>query len=76
MSLLTDVITSRDTQTRNRPLDALCRASTLEELLHECEALDRFRRTSDNLYQRVRALFFLYAIAFTSPRASCRLPAP
>ena len=25
-------------------------------------ALDRFRRASDNLYQRVRALFFLYAI--------------
>ena len=62
MSLLTDVITSRDTQTRNRSLDAPCRAATLEELLHECEALDRFRRTSDNLYQRVRALFFLYAI--------------
>ncbi len=36
--------------------------ATLEELLVECEALDRFRRTNDNLYERVRALFFLYAI--------------
>ena len=36
--------------------------ATLEELLAECEALDRFRRSSDNLYERVRALFFLYAI--------------
>jgi len=62
VSLLTDVITSRDSQTRNRPLDALCRTATLDELLQECEALDRFRRTSDNLYERVRALFFLYAI--------------
>ena len=62
MSLLTDVITSRDSETRNRPLDALCRAASLEELLHECQALDRFRRSSDNLYERVRALFFLYAI--------------
>ena len=62
MSLLTDVITSRDTQTRNRPLDALCRTASLDELLLECEALDRFRRSSDNLYQRVRALFFLYSI--------------
>ncbi len=62
MSLLTDVITARDPETRNRSLDALCRAATLEELLVECEALDRFRRTSDNLYERVRALFFLYAI--------------
>jgi len=62
VSLLTDVITSRDTHTRNRPLDALCQNATLDELLRECEALDRFRRTSDNLYERVRALFFLYAI--------------
>ena len=62
MSLLTDVITSQDAETRNRSLDALCRAATLEELLRECEALDRFRRSSDNLYERVRALFFLYAI--------------
>ncbi|MGD1102077.1 MAG: UTP--glucose-1-phosphate uridylyltransferase [Terriglobia bacterium] len=62
MSLLTDVITARDAATRNRSLDALCRAATLEDLLRECEALDRFRRSSDNLYERVRALFFLYAI--------------
>ena len=31
-------------------------------MLSEAEALDRFRRDSDNLYERVRALFFLYAI--------------
>ena len=62
MSLLTEVITARDAETRNRSLDALCRAATLEDLLAECEALDRFRRSSDNLYERVRALFFLYAI--------------
>jgi hypothetical protein len=62
VSLLTDVITARDAETRNRSLDALCRAATLEELRLECEALDRFRRSSDNLYERVRALFLLYAI--------------
>jgi hypothetical protein len=62
VSLLIDVITARDAETRNRSLDALCRAATLEDLLIECEALDRFRRSSDNLYERVRALFFLYAI--------------
>ncbi|HTS69810.1 MAG TPA: UTP--glucose-1-phosphate uridylyltransferase, partial [Terriglobia bacterium] len=62
MSLFIDVITSQDAETRNRSLAALCRAATLEELLRECEALDHFRRHSDNLYQRVRALFFLYAI--------------
>jgi len=62
MSQLIRVITARDPETRNCSLDALCRAAPLEVLLAECAALDRFRRTSDNLYERVRALFFLYAI--------------
>jgi hypothetical protein len=62
VSRLTRVITAADPETRNGSLDALCREATLEELLAECDALDRFRRTSDNLYERVRALFFLYAI--------------
>src|SRR5208283_4551324 len=62
MSLLTDVITTRDVETRNRSLDAFCQAATLGDLRLECESLDRFRRSSDNLYERVRALFFLYAI--------------
>jgi len=62
VSLLTEVITARDEKTRNQSLDALCRTATLDDLLRECAALDRFRRHSDNLYERVRALFFLYAI--------------
>jgi len=62
VSLLTDIITAHDAETRNQPLDALCVAATQEDLLRECEALDQFRRRSDNLYERVRALFFLYAI--------------
>ena len=36
--------------------------ASAEALLAECAALDAFRRQSDNLYERVRALFFLYAI--------------
>jgi hypothetical protein len=62
MSRLIGVITASDPEIRNCSLDSLCRAAPLEELLAECEALDRFRRSSDNLYERVRALFFLYAI--------------
>ena len=62
MSRLIAVITASDPDTRNSSLDTLCRGAPLEELLAECEALDRFRRASDNLYERVRALFFLYAI--------------
>ena len=34
----------------------------LQALLEECVELDAFRRRSGNLYERVRALFFLYAI--------------
>ncbi len=62
MSELIKIITASDPEIRNRSLDAFCRAASLEELMAECEALDRFRRESDNLYERVRTLFFLYAI--------------
>jgi hypothetical protein len=68
-SRLIGIIEAADAATRDRSLDAVCREATLPELLVECEALDRFRRRSDNLYQRVRALFFLYAIhRFHVPR--------
>jgi hypothetical protein len=71
MSRLTGIITARDPEERNRSLDAVCAQATLDELLAECAALDRFRRASDNLYERVRALFFLYAIhRFHLPRQS------
>jgi hypothetical protein len=49
-------------EARDQSLDALCRNLSLAELAVGCDSLDRFRRTSDNLYERVRALFFLYAI--------------
>lgn len=62
MSELTQIITATDPAVRNRSLDAFARTASLHELLAECDALDRLRRTNDNLYERVRALFFLYAI--------------
>jgi len=62
MSGLRHIITSTDPEIRNRSLDAFCRAKSLPELLAECADLETFRRASDNLYERVRALFFLYAI--------------
>ncbi|HYK92040.1 MAG TPA: UTP--glucose-1-phosphate uridylyltransferase [Acidobacteriota bacterium] len=61
-SQLVDIITSQDPEVRNRSLDAICRGAQLTELLSECEALEAFCHASDNLYERVRALFFLYAI--------------
>jgi len=57
-----NLITSADPQVRNQSLDALCAPATAAELLAEATELDAFRRTRENLYERVRALFFLYAI--------------
>ncbi len=62
MSVLVEIVTAADAAVRNQSLDAFCRPAPLETLLAECAALDRFRRHSGNLYERVRALFFLYAI--------------
>jgi hypothetical protein len=59
---LSDIITSPDPATRNQSLDAFCRKASLQELLAECRELETFRHHSENLYERVRALFFLYAI--------------
>ncbi|HWE03082.1 MAG TPA: UTP--glucose-1-phosphate uridylyltransferase [Tepidisphaeraceae bacterium] len=56
------IITSADPTVRDLSLDAFARAASVDQLMSECDALDAFRRKSDNLYQRVRALFFLYAI--------------
>ncbi|NQT38883.1 MAG: UTP--glucose-1-phosphate uridylyltransferase, partial [Planctomycetes bacterium] len=55
-------ITSPDDAVRNRSLEELCRRLDTAELLRACDRLDRFRRDSENLYQRVRALFFLSSI--------------
>lgn len=62
MSRLIQVVTAADAGIRNQPLEALCAELPLADLMRECAALEEFRRRSDNLYERVRALFFLYAI--------------
>ncbi len=61
-SQLIRIITANDPSIRNQSLDAFCRPASLDQLLYECDELDAFRRRSNNLYERVRALFFLYAI--------------
>jgi galactokinase/mevalonate kinase-like predicted kinase len=62
MPRLTSLITATDPAVRDQSLDAICSALSVDELLAECAALDAFRHRSENLYERVRALFFLYAI--------------
>jgi len=68
VSRLLQIITSSGEQ-RDISLDSVCENATLDELTEECCTLDDFRRNCDNLYERVRALFFLYSIhRFHIPR--------
>jgi hypothetical protein len=55
-------ITSDSPDERNQALETLCGGLSASEILDACAELDQFRRASDNLYERVRALFFLSAI--------------
>jgi UDP-N-acetylglucosamine pyrophosphorylase len=71
---LIDLITSSDDTTRNRSLDEFCATASFDTLLAECEALDQLRHRSENLYERVRALFFLYAIHRFHLPARAELP--
>jgi hypothetical protein len=69
MSALTAIITAENREIRNQALDTFCESASLEQLLAECAFLEEFRRSSSNLYEQVRALFFLYAIhRFHIPR--------
>jgi hypothetical protein len=56
------IITSTQPAMRDSALDRYCRNAETGELLAECASLEAFRHTSQNLYERVRACFFLYAI--------------
>ncbi len=62
MARLLPLITSPDDAVRNQSLDAACAKLGIDELLSEATGLDAFRRQSENLYHRVRALLFLYSI--------------
>lgn len=66
---LVHIITSPDPAIRDLSLDAACESLDLASLLAEASVLEDFRRESTNLYERVRASFFLYAIhRFHIPR--------
>jgi len=60
--VLWSIITATEPEVRNRSLDLFCRDASAEQLLAEVRELEHLRQTGENLYERVRALFFLYAI--------------
>lgn len=62
MNPLIEIIVSEDDSIRNQSLDSVCHGLSIQQLLTHAADLDRFRRKAENLYHRVRALFFLSAI--------------
>ena len=70
MQNLIDLITATDPAVRDLSLEAAGAGATLGDWLEQAVQLDAFRRRCPNLYERVRALFFLYAIhRFHLPQA-------
>ena len=55
MSRLTDVITAPDAETRNRSLDAFCRAATLEELLQP-KAYEKLEKSTAALCDEMKKI--------------------
>lgn len=59
---LINTITSSDGSIRNRSITILLRGKNRDELLETAGELDSFRKSSDNLYHKVRASLFLFVI--------------
>ncbi len=59
---LVRIITSANPTERDSSVDEFSRNTATGDLLRETADLDRFWRSNQNLYERVRAQFFLYAI--------------
>jgi hypothetical protein len=59
---LVEIIVSKREEIKDSSLEVVCENMTLKSLISEADQLEHFRLQSDNLYHKVRALFFLYAI--------------
>ena len=62
MRRLVQIITAKDPAVRDLSLDGECKDKPLKFLLSEAEALEKMRLENENLYEKVRGLFFLYAL--------------
>ena len=61
-SRLVAIIESTARDVRDTPIESALEGCSLDALITECASLDDYRRNCTNLYARVRAQFFLYAI--------------
>src|SRR5262245_61048463 len=60
--LLIETITHGDPAIRDRSVRELAAKAGIAEKLEACRELEDFRRTTQNLYERVRASLFLHAL--------------
>ena len=61
MNIFIETITSTDPAKRDRDFYALCKGLSAKEMLRNLRELDQFRKTTPSLYDKVRAILFLYA---------------
>ncbi|UOQ54898.1 hypothetical protein [Hymenobacter cellulosivorans] len=61
MNIFVETITATEPEKRNRDFYALSRGLSARELLRSLRELDEFRKATPNLYDKVRAILFLYA---------------
>ncbi|WP_187261595.1 UTP--glucose-1-phosphate uridylyltransferase [Pontibacter beigongshangensis] len=61
MNIFIQTITSAEATIRNRSFFELSRGLSARELQRDLRELDVFRKTTPNLYDKVRAILFLYA---------------
>jgi UDP-N-acetylglucosamine pyrophosphorylase len=59
---LIETIISSDNNVRNRPINTLLSGKSSVELLRSAKELEDFRKSSGNLYHKVRASLFLFVI--------------
>ncbi|WP_161890478.1 UTP--glucose-1-phosphate uridylyltransferase [Pontibacter russatus] len=61
MNIFIQTITATDAASRNRSFFEISRKLTAKEMLLALRELDTFRKATPNLYEKVRAILFLYA---------------
>ncbi|MBY0503511.1 MAG: UTP--glucose-1-phosphate uridylyltransferase, partial [Bryobacteraceae bacterium] len=75
MTILEEILTTTDPALRDCALESFATQATAAMLLDEAAALETMRHRQENLYVRVRALFFLYAIHRFYLPAKAQVPA-
>ena len=61
MNIFIETISSPEAEKRNRSFYEICEKMSAKELLKALRELDSFRKSTPNLYDKVRAILFLYA---------------